>query len=493
MQGNASIVFARSHYQYDKVNREVATWRDGPQDEAGSKGERFWFETNNQIKKAYYKADYVWTATPSTPATYREYTYTADKLNWSSVNDNGYNAPFVANDLNQYTSVNGSVPHYDNRFNLDQFWGMNYNHNSANQLISVTGSHSASFTYDGLGRCVRRTVDGQTRIFAYDGWNAIVEWDQSGNFMATNLYGPKADEILGRYDAVYGSLIYKQDKQGNVTFVLDPSNQTVEKYSYDAYGQPTIMDGAGAGRSQSAIGNRFMYTGREWIGELGLYDYRHRYYLPSIGRFIETDLMGLQTEGEKLSAGQKALFSPGGSAPEAFSSSEMNLFRYCGDDPVDNSDPSGLEVIPYNGPPIPIDTLRNGAGLGATGVDPVVIPHTETDGTITLRLETRITGIVVANRVKFHGVMRVRSQAEKDVTFNEHEKGEHGKDWHKFDSDKTKELPTTRYKDPDAAARKATELSAKFTHDAYIANKDFEKHQPESRWKPIRDRELPQH
>jgi RHS repeat-associated protein len=137
-------------------------------------------------------------------------------------------------------------------------------------------------------------------------------------------------------------------------FVLNSSNQIVEKYTYDAYGTPKVTDGAGNpitypdGSPKSAIGNRFMYTGREWIGELGIYDYRHRYYLPSIGRFLETDPMGLQTEGEKLSAGQKALFSPGGSAPEAFSSSEMNLFRYCGDDPVDRSDPLGLLTWKYD-------------------------------------------------------------------------------------------------------------------------------------------------
>jgi hypothetical protein len=105
-QGNATEVFARNHYQYDKVNREVATWRDGPQEAAGSKGERFWYTTNNQMQQAWYKADNVWTATPGNPATYRGYTYTPDMLNWSSVNDNGYIAPFVANALNQYTSIN---------------------------------------------------------------------------------------------------------------------------------------------------------------------------------------------------------------------------------------------------------------------------------------------------------------------------------------------------------------------------------------------------
>jgi RHS repeat-associated protein len=82
-------------------------------------------------------------------------------------------------------------------------------------------------------------------------------------------------------------------------------------------------------RSPSAYGNRFMFQGREWIPELGVYDYRHRMYQPALGLFLQMDPMGLQTEGAKLSAEQKALFSPGGSAPEAFSSFEMNLYRYC--------------------------------------------------------------------------------------------------------------------------------------------------------------------
>jgi RHS repeat-associated protein len=317
-QGNASIVFARSHYQYDNVGREVATWRDGPQDDPGSKGERFWYATNNEVTTAWYKASNVWTASPSSPATWRGYTYTPDKLNWSSVNDNGYNAPFAANALNQYTSVNGSTPQYDNRFNLHFFSGSQYDHDAASRLTSVSGNgHSASFTYDGLGRCVRRTVDNETRIFAYDGWNPICEWDGAGNWKAVNIYGPGSDEILGRYDAVRGPLIYKQDKQGNITFILDANNQIAEKYTYDAYGTPTILSTNNSQLSTSAIGNRFMYTGREWLSELGIYDYRHRYYLPSIGRFLQTD-------------------------PTGFDAGDMNLFRYCGDDPVDRTDPTGL-------------------------------------------------------------------------------------------------------------------------------------------------------
>jgi RHS repeat-associated protein len=204
----------------------------------------------------------------------------------------------------------------------------------------------ASFVYDGLGRCVKRTLNGVTRVFNYDGWQPIYEWGAAGEFVAWNAYGAGADEILFRSQAGVGHLRYHTDRQGNVTALLDDSGNVVEKYRYDAFGQPTITYSDGSVSSHwshgSAVGNRFMFQGREYLNEIGLFDYRHRLYNPETGRFLQIDPLGLQTEGEKLSVGQKALFSPGGSAPEAFGSSEMNLFRYCGDDPVDGSDPMGL-------------------------------------------------------------------------------------------------------------------------------------------------------
>jgi RHS repeat-associated protein len=63
-----------------------------------------------------------------------------------------------------------------------------------------------------------------------------------------------------------------------------------------------------------------MFQGREWIAELGIYDYRHRMYHPGLGRFLQTD-------------------------PSGFDAGDMNLFRYCADDPVDRSDPTGLYTV----------------------------------------------------------------------------------------------------------------------------------------------------
>jgi RHS repeat-associated protein len=136
--------------------------------------------------------------------------------------------------------------------------------------------------------------------------------------------------------SAYGDAFYFQDGRGNVTHLTGPSNNVIEHYNYFVSGQPTYLSG-------NSMDNRFLFEGALYVPEAEIYDMRNRFYHPNLGRFMQTDPIGLQTEGEKLSAGQKALFSPGGSAPEAFSSSEMNLFRYCDDDPVDRSDPFGLE------------------------------------------------------------------------------------------------------------------------------------------------------
>ncbi|MEY2510602.1 MAG: hypothetical protein QOE26_1365 [Verrucomicrobiota bacterium] len=344
--GASDVPFARSWYKYDTVGREVATWRD----EEGNKGERFTYDATNQVTHVSYKADNVSTGPAVNAVTEQQYDYTADKLNRSSVTENGVVTNYAMNGMNQYTSVGGQGIQYDGNFNFAAMGGWQYSYDADNRLTSLANpAPQAGFVYDGLGRCVKRTIQGATKVVTYDDWKPIMEWSSPTQLAAWNAYGPGADEILWRWQAGFGYLRYHSDMHGNVTALLDYWGGLVEKYSYDAFGKPTIMDGSGTPypnpHGVSAVGNRFMFQGREWLGELGLIDYRHRFYDPSMGRFLQTDPMGLQTEGAKLSAGQKALFSPGGSAPEAFSNSEMNLFRYCGDDPVDGSDPTGLETL----------------------------------------------------------------------------------------------------------------------------------------------------
>jgi RHS repeat-associated protein len=237
------------------------------------------------------------------------------------MNDNWTVTNYTPNGLNQYTAVTGQTPTYDGNFHLYEYGGWTYFHDADKRLTEASGNGSAQFIYDGLGRCVKRIINGEVTVLVYDGWKPIAEYDGSGNFIAWNIYGPGPDEILVRYQANTGYLHYKLDALDNVQFLLNSSNDALERYTYDAFGTPRITDWYGnvraQGPTQSAYGNRFMFTGREYLSTLGIYDYRHRFYHPGLGRFLEVDPIG-------------------------FKGDPMNLYRYCGSNPVDRTDPDGL-------------------------------------------------------------------------------------------------------------------------------------------------------
>ena len=173
------------------------------------------------------------------------------------------------------------------------------------------------FVYDGLNRCVKRTTNGVAVYFSYDGWKPIAEWDASGALLAWNMYGTGPDEILTRYrqsDASY--LHYHADQFGSVKFLLNASNVGVEKYTYAAFRAPKITDWSGNILTDSAYGNRFMFTGREYLSTIGIYDYRNRMYSPLIGRFLQTD-------------------------PRGFDAGDNNLYRYVRNNPGNLADPTG--------------------------------------------------------------------------------------------------------------------------------------------------------
>jgi len=89
---------------------------------------------------------------------------------------------------------------------------------------------------------------------------------------------------------------YHPNALGTVEALTDSGGNVVERYMYDAYGQVTVLDGSYNpvtpniwGTPHSAVTNRFLYTGREFDEENGLYFFRARYYSPAQGRFIQRD------------------------------------------------------------------------------------------------------------------------------------------------------------------------------------------------------------
>jgi RHS repeat-associated protein len=83
---------------------------------------------------------------------------------------------------------------------------------------------------------------------------------------------------------------YHADGLGSVLALTDSAGAVAESYTYDVYGTPT---------APSALGNPFLFTGREYDQETGLYHSRARAYDSRLGRFLQRDPLG-EAEGPNL-------------------------------------------------------------------------------------------------------------------------------------------------------------------------------------------------
>ena len=192
-----------------------------------------------------------------------------------------------------------------------------YTYDSENRLRSVvSGPSSVVYTYDPLGRRLSKTVNGATIRFLYDGDQLIAETNATGTITAKYVFGPGLDEPL---KMVRGSTTsyFHVDGLGSVVGLTDTTGTVVEKYRYDVYGQVQITTASDTVLPQSAVGNRFLFTGRELDTETGLYYYRARYYDAKLGRFLSRDPVG-------YTAG-------------------LNLYAYVDNNPLSFVDPLGLE------------------------------------------------------------------------------------------------------------------------------------------------------
>lgn len=216
-------------------------------------------------------------------------------------------------------------PTYDQEHNLTGYNGSAFAYDWDHHLFSATnGTSDVESRYDGLGRCVSRTVNGALTYFFYDGWNPILETNSAGAQTAARIYGPGADEIIEAFGSSGSSgFFYHQNNVGNVTGLTDSLGNVVEQYGYDEFGHTQIYNASGKQIATSAYGNRFMFQGREYLASVNVYDFRSRAYSPDLGRFLQMDPIGFG----------------GGN----------NLYGFVGNNPVSGRDPSGL--IPGYLPP----------------------------------------------------------------------------------------------------------------------------------------------
>jgi RHS repeat-associated protein len=121
------------------------------------------------------------------------------------------------------------------------------------------------------------------------------------------VHGPGVDEPLAWYEGttLTDKRFLHADERGSIIAVSNSAGTSIATNKYDEYGIPAATN----------VG-RFGYTGQTWLPEVGMWYYKARMYSPTLGRFLQTDLMGYQYG--------------------------MNWYGYVGADPVNFVDPSGM-------------------------------------------------------------------------------------------------------------------------------------------------------
>ena len=306
-------------YSYDSMNRLTEERRV-------TDGDKYAYDlAGNRLKKQYYN----YTLTAETDQNIDCNSGTANIINsagYSSVLDG--EETYCYNERNELTE----------KKTLSVVTKYLYDENGS-LVREKEGSKTASYQYDLLNRQMHvRMPDGREQENLYDGEGlraGIKENGKESTFLyyngeiLTECSGSMASSVpVRRYQrGIFLSRVedmdtgknyaYNQDEQGSTVYITGNNGTVENSYVYDAFGN--VLEG------KESIENRIQYTGQQYDQETGQYYLRARYYNPVIGRFTQED---------------------------TYRGDGLNLYAYCGNNPVIYYDPSGHEGEAYLEKPI---------------------------------------------------------------------------------------------------------------------------------------------
>ena len=223
---------------------------------------------------------------------------------------------------------------------------------SSGNPVTYYNGKDYTFTWTKGRQLASATVDGKQVSYAYD-MAGVRSSKQVGDttYTYTTLSGKVMRQTWGDNNAlefVYDdgnqpfAVIYKHGQttelyyyvlnaQGDVSAILDSSGRLAASYDYDAWGNCTVYDSSAkvlTDPTSIANLNPLRYRGYHYDAETGFYYLQSRYYDPAICRFINADTFATTDANGLLSA---------------------NMFAYCENNPIGNSDPDGYFAAALTG------------------------------------------------------------------------------------------------------------------------------------------------
>ncbi len=207
---------------------------------------------------------------------------------------------------------NGVVMQYDSIGNMTKKGNTTFTWTQGRKLESVNNGKKIRYYYDHAGNRVKKTVDNVTTEYCMAGDLLVTEKGEGRRiwYYYDSAANPVSMRVSGK------DYFYVRNLQNDVIALIDDTGETVVEYKYNSWGKILSITGSKA----STIGktNPFRYRGYYYDEETGMYYLKNRYYDPEIRRFISAD-----------------------SYISGFNSTMCNVFCYCGNNPVSNSDPEG--------------------------------------------------------------------------------------------------------------------------------------------------------
>ena len=242
---------------------------------------------------------------------------------------------------------------------------------------------TATYTYDAIGRRASKKVDGATTTHRWDGSSIVGD---SGTGAATYYRG--INIIAQNKNNAVNYYVY--DGHGNTVTLTDANGATISKCDYSAYGNRTSI--------KSYINTPFKYCGEYQDNESGMVYLRNRYYKINEGRFTQEDP----------------------------AKDGLNWYAYCGNNPVNFVDPSGLVNV-EDQDPIQDYCSNQGEVVGQERININSAIHAYQDGVLSyedMLKNVVLNGGTIKEEKKLDSITIVQSGKNYNITINAYLFGE---------------------------------------------------------------------